>query len=386
MHRHKALRIAAIGLLSLIGTGSAIADSASVAGGAAAAQSGPVMYPPLSNWMVPQTLGGPMGFMSTNPAFRSMTGEHSKVALDMSTFVPITPCRLVDTRGLFTPVYAGGPFSANQVRNYMASGNCGVPAGANRVKAVSLAVTTPPTSASGDIEVIASGATLGHTVVMVIQAGQWNSATTISAVDTTGSFQVQLRSTPGDVVIDINGYYADTSVAQTGDYYQINGNYTGGGGLLYITTSAGTAGGAVNATNSGSGVFLAYGTDAVDVYNGQIRVQGAGANTSNKPVFVAVADTSAGGNTCTVGGYPRLVLDQVTLNGNPNAIAIVGSSVANYGGAGVTDDWDPVELEYLTISIPCGGLDLQNHWHLVKTNGAPGFKNGHGYPVLVIKP
>jgi hypothetical protein len=47
-------------------------------------------------------------------------------------------------------------------------------------------VTTPPTAASGDIEVLSEAATLGSTVIMVIQAGQWNSATTVSAVDVDG--------------------------------------------------------------------------------------------------------------------------------------------------------------------------------------------------------
>src|SRR5205807_1175479 len=133
------------------------------------------------------------------------------------------PCRLVDTRGVFSPVYAGGAFAANEVRVYSAAGNCGIPAGSNRVQGVSIAITTLPTAASGDIEEIKNGATLGNTVAMVIQAGQWNSVSATPWVDATGKFQVQLRSTPGDVVIDLNGYYGTTNAANTTDFLQING-------------------------------------------------------------------------------------------------------------------------------------------------------------------
>ena len=63
---------------------------------------------------------------------------------------------------------------------------------------VSLAVTTLPTPASGDVEVIASGVTLGNTVLMVIQAGLWNSADTVTGVNSAGSFQIQVRSTPAE--------------------------------------------------------------------------------------------------------------------------------------------------------------------------------------------
>src|SRR4051794_2947236 len=34
------------------------------------------------------------------------------------TYTPVTPCRLIDTRGLFSPVYAGGAFATNEVRTY----------------------------------------------------------------------------------------------------------------------------------------------------------------------------------------------------------------------------------------------------------------------------
>ncbi len=389
MDHPTAVQLAAAAAFATIVAGSVQAmTSGGESGASAAASATDHMSPPIVNWMAPQALNVPPGFTSTSPLFHGTDRDaFEKSELALSTFIPITPCRLVDTRGVFSPVYAGGPFTAGQTRVYAAAGNCGVPAGAGRIKAVSLAVTTPPTSASGDIEVIANGATLGHTVVMVIQAGQWNSATTVSAVDAAGAFKVQLRTTPGDVVIDINGYYAATSSGQVSDYFSISGNYGLGGGLFYVFNGAGAGGAAINAQNtSESQVSLAYGTNALQIENGGFKVNGAGAGTPTA-VYVEVVDSTASGNICSVFGYPRLVLQHPDLDGNPGTIPVVGTSMYSYPGAGGgNDDWDPVQVQYFTASSqPCGGTNLQNHWSLVKPSGSAAFKNGHAYPVWVVK-
>ncbi len=346
---------------------------------------GPSMLPLLRNWSVAQVLSPP-GIAGTMDSAFAGARTLEKSTLVLSTFIPITPCRLVDTRGAFSPVYAGGPFSAGQTRVYRSQGNCGVPAGTNRVKAVSLAVTTPPTAASGDIEVISNAGTLGNTVVMVIQAGQWNSATTVSAVDTNGDFKVQLRSTPGDVVIDINGYYAGTSTAQQ-DYISIVGTYSGGG-VLYSQNVDGT-GSALNAYNggTGSGAELASGTSALDVVQGGFRVRGAGVGSSSF-VFQHKVDTSAAyptgtGTLCgtSSGTNYVTVFDNPYTTGNPAAILFV-TPTAGFGTS--YGSQNPSDSYFVFYGPGCAG-GTSNKWSIVSTSHGA-VQNGLTFNVMVITP
>lgn len=328
---------------------------------------------PVDNWAAPQYLDLPTG-VTASPSMKLSAGSTmAKTTWTLSSFVPITPCRLVDTRGAFSPVYAGGPFAAGEVRNYVIPGNCGVPAGTSHVRGVSLQVTTPPTGASGDIEIIPTGATLGGTVAMVIQAGQWNSVSITPGVNAAGSIQVQLRSTPGDVVIDINGYYANVNTAQD-DVFAVNGTHPGGG-VLFVT-NADASGSAINAINNGAGggwVQLGFGSNAVDIVAGDIRVRGAGLNTGTA-AFIHTVNTAT--DLCPNPVYAKL--NNPVINLNPAAILLV---TATGGGIGSTvssgPTAEPVSLYYSTSCNPAGGWNIYT---------AGGFTNGAKYNVLVIKP
>jgi len=256
-HRRKSIA-AALGvcaaLVAIVASG---ADSLGTLGETRTETTADLMSPPIVKWTPPQTWNAPAGFSTTDRNFHVGGSAMSKALARLNTFFPVTPCRLVDTRNVFNPaIPSPGPFAANEVRVYQVAGKCGVPATPTRVQAVALAVTTLPTPASGDIEVISNAATLGSTVLMVIQANLWNSATQVTAVDATGRFQVQLRSTPGDMAIDVTGYYADPSTTAAGDFYQFQGSYSGGG-LLYVNTLADTLGAAIYARNVKSGVMRA---------------------------------------------------------------------------------------------------------------------------------
>ncbi len=85
-------------------------------------------------------------------------------------YTPITPCRLVETRGTFTAVYQGNgtpahtavPFAPGEIRSYTVQGGNGVcltqlPANLDP-SAVQLQVFgMPTTAASGDIEILPQG-------------------------------------------------------------------------------------------------------------------------------------------------------------------------------------------------------------------------------------
>src|SRR5438874_4511919 len=85
-------------------------------------------------------------------------------------YTPVTPCRLVETRGTFAAVYqGGGPFSGGEIRNYAIQGGNGVcltqlPVGLNP-SAVQLQVFGIPidSGSSGDIEILPQGSTFGAT-------------------------------------------------------------------------------------------------------------------------------------------------------------------------------------------------------------------------------
>ena len=336
---------------------------------------------PLVDWSVPQFLGG-SGIASSMQALPTATLK--SLALDMSVFTAVTPCRLVDTRGLFSPVYSGGPFAAGEIRTYQAAGNCGLPIGDDRIKAISIAITTLPASASGDVETVPHGSPLGNTVDMVAQAGEWNSVSKIVRVDSSGSFDMQIRSFSDNVAIDVNGYYA--AVSQTNnDFYNIQGKYAiVGGGLLYSENSS-KIGAAIRAFNSdptlagtAGDVLLAEGANAIDIAAGQIRVKNAGIGTST-PAFIHQVGA---GNLCTDARYT--LLDEAHVS-PPNSSVNQMLFVQEAAHSGSVDTTAPKNIRTVFLnSFSCdGSTTLLNAWYLFTDTA---FASGETYNVLLINP
>jgi len=341
---------------------------------------------PLVDWSVPQFLGGTSGVKSSMGSELATSAKSPTLKLDlgMSVFTAVQPCRLVDTRGVFSPVYAGGPFTAGEIRTYQAAGHCGLPVGSNRIKAISIAITTLPSSISGDVETVPHGSALGGTVDMVAQANQWNSVSKIVRVDSTGSFDMQLRFTSGDLAIDINGYYADVSATNTNDFYSLRGKYAVDGGLLYSENSS-AVGGAIRAFNSdptlgaaAGDVRLAQGTNAIDIGGGQIRVRNAGVGTST-PAFIHQVGAA---NLCTDTRYTRL---NETHLSPPDSSAgqMLWVQEAAHTGTAVTTPPKGIRTVFLS-SFNCDGTNtLPNSWYLFSDTA---FASGETYNVLLINP
>jgi hypothetical protein len=131
-------------------------------------------------------------------------------------YTPITPCRLVETRGTFAEVYQGAgtpahnpvPYAANEIRSYTVQGGNGVcltqlPAG-RAPTAVQLQVFgIPTTAASGDIEILPQGSTFGNTATMVYVASiAFNTVSTSARINLANNqISVQVpwrRSQSGD--------------------------------------------------------------------------------------------------------------------------------------------------------------------------------------------
>jgi hypothetical protein len=337
-----------------------------------------MMFPPLENWPAPQFFNAPHGAFSSDGSFGIKAGGMSKAARTLASFVPVAPCRLVDTRGLHNPVYGlGGPFTNGEVRVYQAAGNCGIPAGSNRLLGVSVAVTTLPTTTSGDIEVIANGLPLGSTALMTMQLGLWNSATTVTGVDAAGNFQVQVRylqPTNTQLAIDVNGYYAQMDSVNTTDFFSIQGNFNSDGGLLDVNELGGT-GAAIRAVGAGgTDVRLAQGANAIDVANGGLRVRGAGVNTDT---LAFIHQTSAT-NICTDTHFTRIENPQTfSTTANLSGLLLFAQ---RRGGTTVK----PVSVVYQTGTTCAGGSAAGNGWFLF--NDATTFASGETYNIMVITP
>ena len=122
-------------------------------------------------------------------------------------FMPIPPCRLVDTRNPLGSL--GGPsLQSATPRNFsVLSGSCGIPATAS---AYSLNVTVVPAGFLGYLTVWPAGAAqpLASTINSYLGVAVANAA--IVSAGTNGAVSVYATN-PTDVILDINGYF----IAQT---------------------------------------------------------------------------------------------------------------------------------------------------------------------------
>jgi hypothetical protein len=216
---------------------------------------------------------------------------------------------------------------------------------------------------------------LGNTVDMVVQTPLWNSVSKIVRVDANGEFDMQVRYTHGDLAIDINGYFVDVNSANTADFYSVRGAYAIDGGLFYSENSS-AIGAAIRAYNSASGsdVALAQGANALDIAAGQIRVRGAGNNTST-PAFIHQVSAQ---NLCPDTHYTRLEESHVFP-----ALAGQLLFVQEAAHTGAVDASVPKLIRAVFITSGSCNTLVQNSWFLY-TNGA--FALGETYNVLVISP
>jgi hypothetical protein len=160
------------------------------------------------------------GSLAAQETTTGKEGANVKVlgdAGDDVVYTPLTPCRLVETRGTFAAVYqGGGPFSGGEIRNYAVQGGNGVcltqlPAGLNP-SAVQLQVFGIPinSGASGDIEILAQGAAFGNTATEVYVGNvAFNTVSTTAKINLANNqIGVQVRGGGANLAMDVVGYFA----------------------------------------------------------------------------------------------------------------------------------------------------------------------------------
>lgn len=231
------------------------------------------------------------------------------------TYTPITPCRLVETRGTFAAVYQGdgtpahtpAPFTAGQVRSYTVQGGNGaclaqLPSALNPAAVQLQVFGMPTTTASGDIEILPQGAALGSTATMVYIASiAFNTVSTSARINPANNqISVQVRGGGANLAIDVVGYFRRSGNYQgthtitgigaadggggnnivSGDYATVAGGFLNTASNLYATV----AGGLDNAA-SGFGATVAGGAHniASGVYS---IVAGQAATAGEDGMFV----------------------------------------------------------------------------------------------------
>jgi hypothetical protein len=198
------------------------------------------------------------------------------------TFVALTPCRVMDTRGngftgAFGPPSLAALGTPRQVP--IPSSSCSVPSNAG---AYSLNITAVPQGPTGFLIAYPTGQPLPLAATLVWAQGSITSNAAIVPSGTSGSVDVYANSAT-DLVIDINGYYAAPS-----DLF-LN-TAVGAGALANNTTGRG---------NTASGAFALNGntTGGVNTASGAGALVGNTTGSNNIALGVSAAGNVSGGNS-----------------------------------------------------------------------------------------
>ena len=124
-------------------------------------------------------------------------------------YVPLTPCRLFDTRTGQSSALGqiGGAFTPGTRRTVTPAGACGIPA--TGVKNVFLAATTfnyTPGS-GGYISMLPPGGVVSTVVDIFNLGSQWSTSSALVSTGTAGQMDVVVVTANADVIVDVVGYF-----------------------------------------------------------------------------------------------------------------------------------------------------------------------------------
>src|SRR5450759_4152043 len=163
------------------------------------------------------------------PAPASWTPPRARGATTLSEtppvpFIPITPCRVADTRGNgFTGAYGPPPIGANTQRAFTITGQCGIPTGA---AAVSFKFAARDVSAAGDLRVFPAGGAVPTVSTLNYNASTPNIANAaVVPLGTGAAIRVQADATVINLIIDVNGYYSST-LGTPSNFFTLENNST----------------------------------------------------------------------------------------------------------------------------------------------------------------
>jgi hypothetical protein len=195
----------------------------------------------IKNWSAPSSW--------TPPSAQATGGRNALTTYPPLPFIPLTPCRLIDTRtgsgfsGAYgSPSMAGG----SAQRSFTITGQCLIPAGA---QAVSFNFTVWNTPTTGDLRVFPAGSATPNVSTLNWGAGILALANAaVVPLSAGGAITAQIDG-PGtvDIFVDVNGYYtssvgASTFVISSTSPYSIVGTSTTGVGVAGFGPISGVGG------------------------------------------------------------------------------------------------------------------------------------------------
>src|SRR5215831_13260822 len=157
-------------------------------------------------------------------------------------FQPVTPCRIVDTRGP-AGTFGAPSLSPGSPRSFpLPTGPCaGIPTG---VGAYSLNVTATNTQGPGFFKIYPQGGVAPVVSTLNYVGGQTVANAAIVPAGATGGITVAAGVSGADLVIDINGYYSQA--LNPLNYFSVVTSYSAGGGVIFgenlDTTNVGNGG------------------------------------------------------------------------------------------------------------------------------------------------
>jgi hypothetical protein len=140
-----------------------------------------------------------------NESLKALAGLGKALPTGASSFVGITPCRLVDTRGNgFGGAYGPPSLLAEVARDFVLTGRCGVPTNA---VAVSLNFTVVAPTGDGFLATFPAAGAVPLVSTMNFRAGQVLANAAIVPLGAGGGITVYSSGASTQLLIDVNGYF-----------------------------------------------------------------------------------------------------------------------------------------------------------------------------------
>ncbi|KAA0248813.1 MAG: hypothetical protein EDX89_24485 [Acidobacteria bacterium] len=200
-------------------------------------------------------------------------------------FVPVTPCRIADTRGVppFTGAYAGPELVAGATRSFdifMAPTCTGIPFGATAFSLNFTVIGSPGVYQNAFLTVWPTGGSQPTVSTLNFDSGQLRANAAIVPAGTGGAVSVFV-SAAAHLIIDINGYFTnyptDDRPFFIGGTFDVNGAIVG----FNYSNAPGSVGVGGSATGTGR-VYGVLGWIDSGALAGSAGVHGVGANTTGR--------------------------------------------------------------------------------------------------------
>ena len=205
-------------------------------------------------------------------------------------YTPLTPCRLIDTRGFGAPIQ-GGAFAPNARRSYVPNGLCGLPVSGVASILISFTTENLTPNSGGYLAILAPAAAVTTTVDVFNLGAEWSASNTSVATGSAAQFDIFVSTATAQVVVDVLGYFAPPQ----------------GGAVTSITAGAGLTGGTI--TSSGTIALAstnllptaACTTNQIAKWNGSAWACAADGNSGGTVTSVATASGLTGGPITSAG-------------------------------------------------------------------------------------